>query len=84
MCSWLPRTAQLSALSELNQRIRTRLTQLQQFDPSIKLTPLGNVHLGANDASLPEKAEIRCDTCFMIHNGELPVAGAGTGATAVG
>lgn len=55
---------------ELDQRIKTRLTQLQQFDPSIKTTALGNVHLGANDAPRPEKPEPRCDKCFMVHNGE--------------
>src|SRR4051794_14713550 len=55
---------------ELRQHVNTRLTQLQQLDPSIKLTPLGNVHLGANDATRPDKPESRCAKCFMIHNGE--------------
>jgi hypothetical protein len=55
---------------ELDQRIKTRLTQLQQFDPTIKPTPLGNVRLGGNDAARLEKPEPRCDKCFMVHNGE--------------
>lgn len=55
---------------ELDQRIKTRLTQLQQLDPAIKLTPLGHVHLGGNDAAHLEKPEPRCDKCFTVHNGE--------------
>lgn len=55
---------------ELNQRITTRLTQLQRLDPAIKPTPLGNVRLGANDAGRLEKPEPWCDKCFMVHNGE--------------
>jgi hypothetical protein len=55
---------------DLRQHIITRLTQLQQLDPSVKLTPLGNVRLGANDQPRPGKPEQRCDKCFMVHNGE--------------
>lgn len=54
----------------LNQRIKTRLSQLQLRDPTIKLTPLGHVHLGGNDAARREKPEPQCDKCFMVHNGE--------------
>jgi hypothetical protein len=55
---------------ELSQHIKTRLTQLQQLDPSVKLTPLGDVRLGASDVTRPQKPEPRCDKCFMVHNGE--------------
>lgn len=54
----------------LSQHVNTRLTQLQQLDPSIKKTPLGIVRLGANDASGYETSEPRCDKCNMVHNGE--------------
>ena len=56
----------------LRQHIFTRLTQLQQMDPKVKTTPLGNVHLGANDAPRPEKPEKVCPDCFQIHAGECP------------
>lgn len=55
---------------ELRQHVNTRLTQLQAIDPNIKLTPLGDVRLGANDARRPEKPEVRCPECFMVHAGE--------------
>ena len=55
---------------ELRQHVNTRLTQLQSLDPSVKLTPLGDVRLGANDAPRSETPESRCDKCFMVHNGE--------------
>ena len=55
---------------ELRQHVNTRLAQLQQLDPNIKLTPLGDVHLGANEKSAPEKPEILCNQCFTFHNGE--------------
>lgn len=54
----------------LRQHIMTRLTQLQQLDRSVKLTPLGDVHLGANDAPQPAKPEQRCPHCNLVHNGE--------------
>lgn len=34
---------------ELTQHIKTKLAKLQELDPKILLTPLGHVHLGAND-----------------------------------
>ena len=55
---------------ELRQHVTTRLTQLRALGPNVRLTPLGDVRLGANDAPRSEKPEIRCDKCFMIHNGE--------------
>jgi hypothetical protein len=55
---------------ELSQHIKTRLTKLQQLDPSVKLTPLGDVRLGASDVTPPQKPEPRFDKCFMVHNGE--------------
>jgi hypothetical protein len=55
---------------ELQQHIAARLAQLRAIDPSIKLTPLGNVNLGANDATRREKFEPPCPHCFEIHRGE--------------
>lgn len=55
---------------ELRQHVMTRLTQLQALDPTVKLTPLGDVRLGANDAKRPEKPETACPDCFQIHAGE--------------
>lgn len=57
---------------ELHQHIMTRLTQLQQIGPNVRLTPLGDVRLGANDASRPEKPETICPDCFLVHAGECP------------
>ncbi|KAA1244084.1 hypothetical protein F0Q45_25155 [Mycobacterium simiae] len=57
---------------ELHQHIMTRLIQLRQIDPSVKLTPLGDVHLGANAAPRSEKPEQTCPHCFLVHNGECP------------
>jgi hypothetical protein len=36
---------------ELDQHIVTRLTQLQAVGPNVRLTPLGDVRLGANNAA---------------------------------
>ncbi|AGB26870.1 hypothetical protein Mycsm_06755 (plasmid) [Mycobacterium sp. JS623] len=55
---------------ELRQHISTRLTQLRALNPNVRMTPLGDVRLGANDQSRPERPESRCEKCFMIHNGE--------------
>ena len=33
---------------ELRQHVTTRLTQLQQIDPSVSRKPLGDIRLGAN------------------------------------
>ncbi len=54
----------------LRQHVNTRLTQLQHLDPSVKLTPLGNVRLGANDVPRTGAPEPKCPECFMVHNGE--------------
>lgn len=56
----------------LRQHVSTRLAQLQAMDPNIKLTPLGDVRLGANDARRPEKQETPCPDCFLVHAGECP------------
>src|ERR1700754_2909940 len=40
---------------ELRQHTMARLTQLQQLDPSVKLTPLGDGYLGAKSAPTPGK-----------------------------
>jgi hypothetical protein len=55
---------------ELNQHIITRLTLLQAIGPNVKLTPLGDVRLGANNAARPEKLEPPCPECNEIHTGE--------------
>jgi hypothetical protein len=55
---------------ELRQHVDTRLTQLQALDPTVKLTPLGDVRLGANDAKRPVRSEVTCPDCFQIHAGE--------------
>lgn len=55
---------------ELRQHVTTRLAQLQALDPNVKTTPLGDVRLGANDARRPEKPEITCPDCRLVHSGE--------------
>ncbi|MGE2734603.1 hypothetical protein [Mycolicibacterium vaccae] len=55
---------------ELRQHITTRLTQLRAMDPNVKLTPLGDVRLGRNDAPRAEAIQPRCSQCFMVHAGE--------------
>jgi hypothetical protein len=55
---------------ELNQHITTRLTLLQAIGPNVRLTPLGDVRLGANNAARPEKLEPPCPECNEIPSGE--------------
>lgn len=55
---------------ELQQHIVTRLTQLQAIGPNVRMTPLGDVRLGANDASKSDNQESRCPSCSLIHAGE--------------
>lgn len=55
---------------ELAQHITTRLTQLRALGPNVRFTPLGDVRLGANDASQREKLEPPCPECNQIHRGE--------------
>lgn len=55
---------------ELDQHITTRLTQLRALGPNVRLTPLGDVRLGANDTSRPEKQKPACPDCHLIHPGE--------------
>lgn len=55
---------------ELRQHVVTRLTQLQQIDPSISLEPLGDIHLGANNRPKLRKPEQPCEKCFEYHAGE--------------
>lgn len=57
---------------ELTQHIKTKLAKLRELDPKILLTPLGHVHLGANDTSKPEKPEKVCPHCYLVHAGECP------------
>ncbi|MFN8228351.1 MAG: hypothetical protein U0R18_16725 [Mycobacterium sp.] len=54
----------------LDQHIRTRLVQLQELDPAVKLTPLGDVRLGRNDSPRTETEQPMCPQCFMVHAGE--------------
>ncbi len=57
---------------ELTQHIYTKLAKLRERDPKIPLTPLGHVHLGANDPAKPGKSERLCSECYMVHAGECP------------
>ncbi|MFI5509088.1 hypothetical protein ACIA48_16580 [Mycobacterium sp. NPDC051804] len=55
----------------LHQHIITRLTQLRAIGPNVRMTPLGDVRLGANDQQQrPERQGQQCDKCFMVHVGE--------------
>lgn len=55
---------------ELQQHVKTRLTQLHAKNDKVKLTPLGDVRLGSHDAPRPEKPEVRCPDCNMVHAGD--------------
>ncbi len=55
---------------ELDQHIATRLAQLRALGPNVRLTPLGDVRLGANDASRPGRPEQKCPQCSLTHAGE--------------
>ena len=55
---------------ELRQHVTTRLTQLRALGPNVRLTPLGDVRLGANDQPRLQKPEQRCEECFTYHVGE--------------
>jgi hypothetical protein len=55
---------------ELRQHVTTRLTELRALGPNVRMTPLGDVRLGANDASRPEKQEQACPDCRLVHPGE--------------
>jgi hypothetical protein len=57
---------------ELHQHITSRLTRLRAVGPNVRLTPLGDVRLGANNAPRPEKPEEPCTNCRLVHNGECP------------
>jgi hypothetical protein len=54
----------------LRQYIRTRLTELQTVGPNVRMTPLGEGHLGANAASQREKLGPLCIECNQYHPGE--------------
>ncbi|GAA1698893.1 hypothetical protein MMUR_26660 [Mycolicibacterium murale] len=55
---------------ETRQHVITRLTQLRALDPAVKLTPLGDVRLGANGSTRPEQPEVVCQDCYQVHAGE--------------
>jgi hypothetical protein len=50
---------------ELRQHVTTRLTQLQQIDPSISLKPLGDIRLGANKRPSATTPEPPCKKCNL-------------------
>jgi hypothetical protein len=50
---------------ELRQHVTTRLTQLQQIDPSISLRPLGDIRLGANKRPSSTTPEPPCKKCNL-------------------
>jgi hypothetical protein len=50
---------------ELRQQVTTRLTQLQQIDPSISLKPLGDIRLGANKRPRSTTPEPPCKKCHL-------------------
>ena len=61
---------------ELRQHVTTRLTQLQQIDPSISLKPLGDIRLGANkrpSSTTPEPPCKKCNLtpCFATKNTDV-------------
>ena len=55
---------------ELDQHISTRLAQLRALGPNVRLTPLGAVRLGANDAPRPTRNDRKCPDCGLTHSGE--------------
>ncbi len=55
---------------ELDQHISTRLAQLRALGPNVRLTPLGEVRLGANDCPRPTRNERKCPDCGLTHSGE--------------
>jgi hypothetical protein len=55
---------------ELRQHSRTRIAQLQVFDPKIPNTTLGHLTLGANPRPRAEKPQETCSLCFTVHSGE--------------
>lgn len=55
---------------ELDQHVKTRLSQLQKLDPQVKLTPLGDGYLGSKSTRRTEKREQKCPHCFLVHAGE--------------
>jgi hypothetical protein len=48
------------------RHVTTRLTQLRALGPNVRMTPLGDVRLGANDQPRPEKPEQRCEKRYMV------------------
>lgn len=55
--------------SELTQHINTKLAKLRELDPTILLTPLGHVQLGANNQARRERSETVCPDCHLVHAG---------------
>lgn len=55
---------------ELEQHIVTRLTQLQAIGPGVRMTPLGESRLGANDQPRAVRQQPKCDECNIEHAGE--------------
>lgn len=57
---------------ELTQHIKTKLAKLRELDPTVLLTPLGHVHLGAGDSSKQQESKKPCSDCYLVHAGECP------------
>lgn len=55
---------------ELQQHIVTRLTQLRAIGPNVRMTPLGESRLGANDQPRAARQQPKCANCNMEHAGE--------------
>ncbi|ODQ90264.1 hypothetical protein [Mycolicibacterium holsaticum] len=55
---------------ELQQHIVTRLTQLQAIGPNVRMTPLGESRLGANDQPNAARQQPKCEKCDIEHAGE--------------
>ena len=51
--------------TELRQHVTTRLTLLQQIDPSISLKPLRDIRLGANKRPSATTPEPPCKKCNL-------------------
>jgi hypothetical protein len=49
---------------ELRQHVTTRLTQLQQIDPSISLKPLGDIRLGPTSGQAQRRRSRRARTAI--------------------
>lgn len=56
-----------SMSDELRQHARTRIAQLQQIDPTIPGSTLGNLTLGASTRTKTDKPQAACPQCRLVH-----------------